>query len=51
VSDGSNNRLSSRVDMDVLDNDPLLSATTTCEAKAFVRRATVSAFEACLRGG
>jgi hypothetical protein len=28
MSDGSNNRLSARVDMDVLDNNPLLSATT-----------------------
>ena len=28
MSDGSNNRLRARVDMDVLDNNPLFSATT-----------------------
>ena len=28
MSDRSNNRLSARVDMDVLDNNPLLSAAT-----------------------
>jgi hypothetical protein len=28
MSDGSNDRLSARVDMDVFDNDPLFSTTT-----------------------
>jgi hypothetical protein len=37
VSDGSNNRLCARVDMDVLDNNPLLSATTKLGQRIHLR--------------
>ena len=37
MSDGSNNRLRARVDMDVLDNNPLLSAPTQLGKRIHLR--------------
>ena len=37
MSDGSDDRLRARVDMDVLDNDPLLSATTKLGQRVYLR--------------
>ena len=37
MSDGSDNRLCARMDMDVLDNNPLLSATTKLGQRVHLR--------------
>ena len=37
MGDGADNRLRARVDMDVLDNDPLLSATTKLGQRVYLR--------------
>ena len=37
MGDGADDRLCARVDMDVLDNDPLLSATTKLGQRVYLR--------------
>jgi len=53
MSDSSHNRLSARVDIEVLESNPLLSTATQLGQRihlrrnAFARRAIVNAFESC----